>query len=196
MFQKMLLRQALVVVLLASCLGCAGVNSRTEPRDDRQGSAGLSSPEIGSQAGPAINAEASGRSEVSRAVPQPVASDANAIFFQRGSSAVDEAGDEKLRQHASRLHEDAQLQVMLVGHTDDLGSRSYNLAVAEQRTTAVANRLREMGVRRSQIRRASSGYEQAARTCRGESCRSQMRRVDLIYPKPKSAVRSVGKPGK
>ena len=52
------------------------------------------------------------------------------IFFARRSTAVDPAELYKLRQQAQRLLADPKLVVTLVGHTDDLGSASYNLAIA------------------------------------------------------------------
>ena len=61
----------------------------------------------------------------------------NAMFFQRGSALLDDPALTVLRLHAERLRENSRLVVMLVGHTDHLGSRSFNLAIAERRTAAV-----------------------------------------------------------
>lgn len=111
----------------------------------------------------------------------PEIDEENAIFFASGSSRLDADGERKLQRHAARLKTDPKLSVTLVGHTDDLGSRSYNIAIAEQRTTAVAGQLLAAGVRRTQIRRYSMGHEKAAEACRTAACRQKMRRVDLIF---------------
>ncbi|MDQ5880880.1 MAG: peptidoglycan-associated lipoprotein, partial [Pseudomonadota bacterium] len=87
-----------------------------------------------------------------------------------------------LRTHAERLRDDPRLVVTLVGHTDHLGSRSFNLAIAEQRTTAVKTKLRELGVPAKQVRQRNYGNEKAAAGCRSEECRARMRRVDFVYP--------------
>lgn len=105
----------------------------------------------------------------------------NRIYFASGASRIDADGQRKLQQHGARLKEDAKRVVTLIGHTDHLGSRSYNIAIAEQRTTAVASQLLANGARRTQIRRYSMGNEKDADNCRTAACRQQMRRVDLIY---------------
>ncbi|MBW7902230.1 MAG: OmpA family protein [Rhodocyclaceae bacterium] len=117
------------------------------------------------------------------AVPAaPDIPDTDRIFFASGAAAVDDEGRRKLRAHAGRLKENRRLSVTLVGHTDHLGSRSYNLAIAERRTTAVAEVLTSFGVGRSQIRSYGVGSEKRGTACRTAECRSRMRRVDLIYP--------------
>jgi len=112
----------------------------------------------------------------------PAVVTADAIFFRRRSAELDAAEAAKLTAHAERLRANPRLIVTLVGHTDDLGSRAYNLAIADQRTLAVRQRLRELGVPLKQIRRRSYGNESAP-NCRSDNCRVKMRRVDLIYPK-------------
>jgi outer membrane protein OmpA-like peptidoglycan-associated protein len=114
----------------------------------------------------------------------PAVVDANAIFFRRGEAQISNAEAVKLDAHAERLRANPRLVVTLIGHTDHLGSRAYNLAIAEQRTVAVMKQLRELGVPAKQIRRRSYGNETAG-NCRSESCRVKMRRVDLVYPKPR-----------
>lgn len=118
----------------------------------------------------------------------PPVVDANAIFFRRGEARISDAEAAKLDAHAERLRANPRLVVTLVGLTDHLGSRAYNLAIAEQRTVAVMKHLRELGVPAKQIRRRSYGNETAG-SCRSESCRVKMRRVDLVYPKSGSAGR-------
>lgn len=115
----------------------------------------------------------------------------NAVFFPRGSAVLDDAAIDVLRVHAERLRDDPRLKVLLVGHSDHLGSRSFNLAIAEQRTAVVKAKLREFGVQARQIAQRSYGNEKPGASCQSESCRQKMRRVDLVYPKPKAERRVV-----
>lgn len=116
------------------------------------------------------------------------------VFFTRGATAVDAEGMNVLLQHAERLRGNARLVVTLIGYTDHLGSRSYNLAVAEQRVTAVAAALRSMNVPKSQIRRKSAGGEGGRTECKNEGCRADKRRVDLVYSElPRAALRGTKK---
>ena len=73
------------------------------------------------------------------------------------------------------------MEVMLVGYTDDQGSRSYQLAVAEQRLEVVSRLLRGMGVQGRQLRRYPVGREMGIQGCSDAECRGRMRRVELIY---------------
>lgn len=107
--------------------------------------------------------------------------DENSVFFVLGSSMIDAVGRRKVQRHAERLKADPKLEVRLVGYTDDLGSPSYNLAIAEQRVNAIHKQLREYGVRLNQIRRHVAGREQLAPACRTTECRRKMRRVELNY---------------
>lgn len=106
---------------------------------------------------------------------------ANSVFFPPSGTTVDAAGRQRLIAHAARLKENPELMVTLVGHTDDLGSSSYNLAIAEQRVNAVYAILRSQGVPLTQIQRYSIGSEQTGRGCKSADCRRSMRRVQLMF---------------
>jgi peptidoglycan-associated lipoprotein len=111
------------------------------------------------------------------------------VYFSSGDAVIDADGAEILRDNAQKLREDPQLIVVLVGHTDNLGSAAYNLAVADKRTEAVSDRLRSMGVPRSQIRRLPVGSEQANKLkCDSEACRRSMRRVELVCGRRRRCV--------
>ncbi len=104
------------------------------------------------------------------------------VYFAVGESLIDDQGAEILFQNAIKLKEDPQLVVTLVGHTDNLGSAAYNLAVADKRIEAVSARLRALGVAKNQIRRLPVGSEKSGKqSCDSEACRRTMRRVELVY---------------
>lgn len=107
----------------------------------------------------------------------------NSIFFQSSGSTIDTEGRQRLLEHAARLKADPELVVTLVGHADHLGSRSYNLAIAEQRINAVFAVLRGAGIPVTQIRREAVGSEEVSPACRSPQCRKLMRRVQLVYQK-------------
>lgn len=106
------------------------------------------------------------------------------VYFAQRSAELDAAALAVLELHAVRLKENPRMIVTVVGHSAQLGSRSYNLAVAEQRVTAVVKALHSMGVPRNQIRRYSAGREMSANNCQTDACRQTLQRVDLVYPKP------------
>lgn len=107
--------------------------------------------------------------------------DSDIVYFQSGSTEI-EAGERlKLPAHAERLKADPRLVVTLVGHTDDQGSPSYNLAIAQGRVDAVFAALRRLGVPARQMQRYPVGREKMEVGCTTVECRRAMRRVELVY---------------
>ncbi len=102
------------------------------------------------------------------------------VFFPSAGVALDSEGRSRLIELANRLKASPDLVVTLVGHSDDLGSPSYNLAIAEQRVNTVYAVLRSQRVPATQIRRYGVGNEQMDLACKSEECRKKMRRVELI----------------
>ncbi|MCK6412682.1 MAG: OmpA family protein [Azonexus sp.] len=113
--------------------------------------------------------------------PLPILADEDNIFFAFGEARIEPDELPKLSVHAARLKADPKLAVILIGHTDDLGSPAYNLAIAQQRVDAVFEVLRGQGVGRNQLRRYPVGSEKAPAGCRQEACRIKLRRVELAY---------------
>lgn len=103
------------------------------------------------------------------------------VYFPSGGTQVDGPGKAVLHRHALRLKKDPDLVITLIGHTDPQGSRSYNLAIAEERMDSVYEILRSLGISRSQIRRVTSERDPSASKCHTAACRRLMRRVDLVY---------------
>lgn len=108
--------------------------------------------------------------------------DSNSVYFTFGSTVVDLPGQQKLRTHAQRLQEDPELVVTLIGHTDNLGSRAYNVAIAEKRIESVSALLRSYGAAKKQIHHYAVGSERLDKNCQAAACRQKMRRVELSYP--------------
>ena len=107
-------------------------------------------------------------------------SDENNVFFASSSTVVDERGKQKLHAQAELLKIDPKKKVTLIGYSDDLGSKNYNLALTEERLIAVQKTLRSYGVSPSQIHRNRAGSSKMQRGCVTPDCRQQMRRVELI----------------
>lgn len=77
-------------------------------------------------------------------------------------------------------------RILITGHTDRLGSASYNLKLSEQRATAVKQFLIQAGLAASAIQQAGAGESDPLVTCSGDKpsaelqvCLQPNRRVDL-----------------
>jgi peptidoglycan-associated lipoprotein len=72
-------------------------------------------------------------------------------------------------------------KVRLEGHSDERGSREYNIGLGERRAQSVRRALMLQGVRESQITTVSYGEERPAVQGSDESAYAKNRRVELSY---------------
>ena len=86
-----------------------------------------------------------------------------------------------LNAQAEYLKSHAGARVLLAGHTDERGSREYNIALGERRANTVAEVLRMHGVTRSQMRVVSYGKERPINLGHDEASHLQNRRVEFLY---------------
>lgn len=108
----------------------------------------------------------------------------NNIYFSRQDSFIDERGKSTLARHVDKLKANPGLQIILVGHSDFQGSRTFDLAISEKRIDAVYDALRGAGILKKQVRRQPLGVEKAnAKRCESEACNQAQRRVELQYGK-------------
>ncbi len=159
-------------IVMAVCLVLAGCAN--QPAEE------ASAEPVAAAPAPAKPAAASDRKLTEAEIIASVSADNN-IFFPPSGTAVDAASRQRLLKVVARLRENPNLQVTLVGHTDHLGSPSYNLAIAEQRINAVSEVLRAERIPVTQIRRQVAGSEQVPANCKSAECRRKMRRVELIF---------------
>ena len=104
------------------------------------------------------------------------------IYFDYDSSEIRADNQATVQAHAAYLAAHPQTTVTLEGHTDERGSREYNLALGERRALAVRRQLVLLGATAGQIKTVSYGEERAAATGHDESAYSQNRRAELVYP--------------
>jgi peptidoglycan-associated lipoprotein len=103
------------------------------------------------------------------------------VYFEFDSSTLSEADQELLAAHAAFLAGHPDLTVVLEGHTDERGSREYNIGLGESRGQSVRRQLEFQGVRPEQLRVVSYGEERPAMDGQDESAWRQNRRVELVY---------------
>ncbi len=104
------------------------------------------------------------------------------ILFGFDSTVVREEGRENLASLASNLDKYPDTNLMVVGHTDSVGSDSYNQELSVRRAEAAANLLVADGVDRSRIRAAGRGETEPIAPNDSDAGRQQNRRVEVaIY---------------
>ena len=83
--------------------------------------------------------------------------------------------------HAKYLNANSSNKVRLEGHSDERGSREYNIGLGERRAQAVRRALMLQGVTEAQITTVSYGEERPAVQGSDESAYAKNRRVELVY---------------
>lgn len=84
------------------------------------------------------------------------------VFFGYDRYDLTAEAQTLLRLQAEWLARYPNVSVVIEGHTDERGTREYNLALGERRANSVKNYLTAMGVSPARIRVVSYGKEQPA----------------------------------
>lgn len=106
---------------------------------------------------------------------------ARLVFFDFDSAEIKSEYQELLLAHAQYLLSYPDTRIRLEGHTDERGSREYNLALGEARSKSVRRLLLLQGVVDSNINVVSFGEELPMDLGHDEDAWKQNRRVELVY---------------
>ncbi len=120
-------------------------------------------------------------------VPDPLKDPSNilskrSVFFDYDESLIKASDRQLLQAHANYLHQHPTTKIVVQGNTDERGSREYNLALGQRRADVVKHYLTLAGAEDRQIDAVTFGKEKPRCTLNDESCWSQNRRADLVYP--------------
>ncbi len=103
------------------------------------------------------------------------------VYFNYDQSTVLEQDRPILEAHAQYLSQNPGAAVTLEGHTDERGTREYNLALGERRAIGVRQFMSLLGASGQQLRTVSFGEERPAARGNYEEAWAQNRRVEIIY---------------
>lgn len=104
----------------------------------------------------------------------------NVVYFDYDSSEIRGDDLQTVTVHAAYLVKYKNARVRLEGHTDERGSREYNIGLGERRAQTVRRALMLQGVTESQVTTVSYGEERAAAEGSDEAAYSKNRRVELV----------------
>lgn len=104
----------------------------------------------------------------------------NTVYFAYDSSEIQGEYVAVVASHAAYLAKYPASRVRIEGHTDERGSREYNIGLGERRAQAVRKALMLQGVADTQIITVSYGEERPAADGHDESAYAQNRRAVLV----------------
>ena len=103
------------------------------------------------------------------------------FYFDFDKSSVKPESRTALMAHAAFLAANPNVNVTLEGHSDERGTKEYNLALGERRGQSVERFLVVNGVARTQLEVVSFGEEKPAAAGHDESSWAKSRRVVIQY---------------
>jgi len=102
------------------------------------------------------------------------------IYFDFDNADIRPEFRDTIAAHAKRLAGNTSLKIRLEGHTDERGSREYNVGLGERRAQSVRRALMLLGVGEAQITTVSYGEERPAVQGDDEAAWAKNRRVEIV----------------
>ena len=103
------------------------------------------------------------------------------IYFDYDKSELRAEFLDIVAQHGRFLAQNATGRIRLEGHTDERGTREYNIGLGEARAKTIARMLQLQGVSAVQLRTVSYGEELPVDEAHNNDAWAQNRRVNIIY---------------
>ena len=171
------MKNYLLILLMAVALAACDANVKPDSDDSVDGA------QVGSVGGEG------GRSGQTLSVSYEAGAinDANSvlagriIYFDFDSSKVADDFVELVKHHGRYLSANSNASIRLEGHTDERGTREYNIALGDRRAQAVKRLLMFQGASSDQVTIISYGEEKPASLGHDESTWHLNRRAELVY---------------
>jgi len=170
-----------MVLLFAAVLGVAGCRSKPVQTDTSTGTGAQQSGADAAGADP--NGAGVGDTGEGTEVqgPQEGLLAKRVVYFDFDSSEIRGEGTDIVVAHAKHVAGSPNVRVRLEGHTDERGSREYNIGLGERRAQAVRRALMLQGAADTQLSTVSYGEERPVGAGSDEAAWTQNRRVEIVY---------------
>ncbi|MFW6202950.1 MAG: OmpA family protein, partial [Marinilabilia sp.] len=101
------------------------------------------------------------------------------IFFETDSYDLKSESKVELNEVVEFMENNPDVRIMLEGHTDNVGSREYNLELSENRAHAVYDYLTEQGIDPDRMEYKGYGFSEPVETNETEEGRARNRRTEM-----------------
>jgi len=103
------------------------------------------------------------------------------VLFDTGQATLKPGADRDLDRLAQALKDNPNTRVKIEGHTDSVGSASFNQSLSERRAEAVADALETRGVPADRLEARGLGKEYPVASNDTPAGRQQNRRVEVVF---------------
>ncbi|KAA3638763.1 MAG: hypothetical protein DWP95_11905 [Proteobacteria bacterium] len=104
------------------------------------------------------------------------------VLFEFNKSDLKSGATRNLQPLVKALSDNPNQQVIVEGHTDNIGSKEYNLKLSEQRAQSVKDYLTSEGIAAERIATDGLGFDFPVASNDDASGRQRNRRVEIILP--------------
>ncbi len=101
------------------------------------------------------------------------------IFFDFNSATLKKESYAELNQIVEFLKHNPDVRIEISGHTDNIGSREYNLRLSEQRAKAVVSYLVDHGISPDRLKYRGAGFDEPIASNETAEGRQKNRRVEF-----------------
>jgi peptidoglycan-associated lipoprotein len=178
---KPYVRSLTIALSLAFVAGCSSTGGTQDGSASGTAGSGAGAGGVGTSGYGSGQASGSGLGSGAGQMAGSQIPDVRTIYFAFDSDTIRPEFQSVLEAHARFLSANSGASVMLQGHTDERGTREYNLALGERRANAVKRYLNVQGVSPSQLEVVSYGEERPAARGHTEEAHAQNRRVIFAY---------------
>ena len=105
------------------------------------------------------------------------------VYFDYDKADIRASEQASIQADVAFLQQHSNISFTVEGHCDERGSTEYNLALGDNRASAVKNALVSAGISADRIKTISYGKEKPFCTESNESCWQQNRRGHFVYAK-------------
>ena len=165
-----------IALLLAACESPPDSGATTT---GQSGSGMGSSTGVGTASG--MQGQGLGPNASAQALNEAIQRIGDRVFFAFDSSEVRDDGRQLVQRWAQFMQQNPNAMATIEGHTDDRGTREYNLGLGERRASSVRNYLVSLGVPANRVQTVSFGKERPATVGSNEQAWSQNRRGVLTF---------------
>ncbi len=162
-----------VIFALIWMAGCASTDTT-----DTSAAADDDARRAAEQAAAQEQAAADSKRAAQKALEDAVANAGNIVWFDFDKSILKPKARKILDAHIALLKTNRD-SIRLEGHTDERGTREYNMALGERRAKAAADYMSVNGISSYRMESVSYGEERPVARGTGESNWSQNRRVEI-----------------
>ena len=172
-------------------VSCSSVN--LEENEDNLFSAPIDKSENRQKANGVVSDGVQGSVEISsqglspKAVPEISLGDYDgfepSVYFDYDRFDVKPSYVEVIKKIAQIMRENRTSKILLEGHSDERGTREYNVALGHKRAESVAKALEAEGIERQRMDTISFGEEEPADDTPNEKGWAKNRRCDMILKK-------------